>query len=219
MEPVFPRLAVFKQSAHTALISPSMSKPAKLLLVDSDRSSLEAFRSALAHTDYQILTAESAHEGLQLNSREQPDLVILDMHLPNLSSIDLAGKLLDAGSPFIFLCNHGSVIPLDQADDQGSLAILKKPRNLTNLIPGIEAALAWAQEIRRLRETESRYRKAIETGKVVDVVVGILMERHHLDRHNAYELLRTKARSERRRLIDLAQEILDAHDRLNQVTP
>ncbi|MEW8219156.1 MAG: ANTAR domain-containing protein [Candidatus Thiodiazotropha taylori] len=44
------------------------------------------------------------------------------------------------------------------------------------------------------------------------------MERHRLNRASAFELLRTRARSQRRSLVDLAQEILDALETLTQIS-
>ncbi|MCU7853687.1 MAG: ANTAR domain-containing protein [Candidatus Thiodiazotropha sp. (ex Monitilora ramsayi)] len=195
-----------------------MNGQVKLLLVDSNPPSLSTFSKPLKDAGYHVLTTDSVDEGLNLSNSEKPDLVILDLNLPNLAGIDLASEFLDAGIPFIFLCNPENGILDGLSPDPGTHGVLERSLKNVNVLPAIESAVKWAEETRRLRETETRYSHAIETGRVVDVVVGILMERHHLERERAFELLRNKARSERKKLRDLAQEILDALNKINQLT-
>lgn len=49
------------------------------------------------------------------------------------------------------------------------------------------------------------------------MAVGVLMERLKLERHAAFEMLRQKARSERRKITEIADEVLDAVEALNFV--
>ncbi|MCU7846761.1 MAG: hypothetical protein KZQ89_01920 [Candidatus Thiodiazotropha sp. (ex Lucinoma kastoroae)] len=52
---------------------------------------------------------------------------------------------------------------------------------MTQIIQCIDHALSCTREILRLKESERRYSNAIQTGRVVDVAVGILVERHHIE--------------------------------------
>ena len=196
-----------------------MCKNGKLLLVDANPISRDSLKQLLMNAGHKVNVSNSVDEALNLSNSEKPDLVILDIHLPDLAGIDLASELLDAGIPFIFLCHPGEIIKTGLVHLPGSQDNLEKSHNYTNQLSAINAALAWAREFQRLKDTEARYTRAIETGRVVDVVVGILMERHHLERERAFEMLRNKARSERKKLRDLAQEILDAISKVNQLSP
>ena len=51
------------------------------------------------------------------------------------------------------------------------------------------------------------------------MAIGILMERYRLERGVAFELLRDRARSSRRKLTDVAGELLDALEKVNQFQP
>ncbi|MCU7918444.1 MAG: ANTAR domain-containing protein [Candidatus Thiodiazotropha sp. (ex Epidulcina cf. delphinae)] len=191
----------------------------KLLLVDNDHGNLEILGKTLIDSGYEVLTADSADKALRISDAERPNLVILDTQLTKSADIDLTDELLKSATPFIFLCNHEKITQINQENNPGSLGVLERSDDINKMMPGIESALACAEKIRRLRENERRYSNAIQTGRVVDVAVGILMERHHIERDKAFEMLRKKARSERRKLRDIAQEILDAQQKLNQLSP
>jgi response regulator NasT len=47
------------------------------------------------------------------------------------------------------------------------------------------------------------------------MAIGVIMERRRLDRHQAFEVLRTSARTQRRKIGELAQELLSAAEVLN----
>jgi response regulator NasT len=182
----------------------------KLLLVEGTVDRLEQLGAALLKADYNVLTTHIAENVVQLTQNFQPDLVLLDHHYYNSGESNLTQLLFDNGILFVFICQHE--IENVGTNDTFPDAILK-------FIPDIKVILKWVAEIRRLKETEQRYSKAIQTGRVVDVVIGILMERYHINRDDAFELFRDKARSERVKLRTLAQDILDTQEKLNQLFP
>lgn len=166
---------------------------------------------------YRIVTADDTQIASKLNIHEKPDLVILDIRIPEQSLIEMTQELSDSGSAYIFLVQHFDDIKSTLDDRQGSLGFLVNSEDHTILLSGIESALTCARQIRYLQDEEQRYSRSLKIEKVISIVVGILMERFNLNRDGAYELLRSKARSERRRVIELAQEMLDAHNTFNQL--
>ncbi|MES9818894.1 MAG: ANTAR domain-containing response regulator [Candidatus Thiodiazotropha sp.] len=166
---------------------------------------------------YSIVTADDIQIAAQLNINEKPDLVILDIGIPERSLIELTGLLLASGSAYVFLLQHFNDIQSKLDERQRSLGFVVNSDDHTILLSGIESALNCARQIRHLHEEEQRCSKSLKTEKAINIVIGILMERYNLNRVSAYELLRSKARSERRRVIELAQEILDAHSIFNQL--
>ncbi|MCM8856275.1 MAG: ANTAR domain-containing protein [Candidatus Thiodiazotropha sp.] len=191
----------------------------KLLLVISNKKELESLGISLIEAGYEVITASSPSEALYLSNSQQPDLVILEMELYKTKDADLGRELSSNGVPFILLCDEQRSMLSNHEAYTGSLGIIEQTNDITQIIQCINHALSCASEIRRLKESERRYSNAIQTGRVVDVAVGILMERHHIEQERAFEMLRSKARSERRKLRDLAEELLDAEERLNQLNP
>lgn len=191
-------------------------KAKKILLVDDDGLVLSTFSKGLKDNGYAVSLADSGEEAINIASQnESLDLAILDMRMPGLSGIETAKRLAQFSVPVIFLSAYDDETDVKQAVAEGALAYLVKPVDVEKAIPTIEAALQRAEEIQTLRNTEIRLDGALETGNLVNVVVGILMERHKLNQQDAFERLRQKARSEQRKIRDLASEILNAWHNLN----
>jgi response regulator NasT len=181
----------------------------RLLLLSKDN--LDKLNSILALADVKIKTVNSTELALKEVNNFKPDLVLLDSSYYGSNGSHLTHRLFDLEILFVYIC-HREI-------EKISYSLDAKPDNILELLPDIDAALKWVSNIRRLKETEERYSKAIQTGRVVDVVIGILMERYNLNRDAAFELLRKKARSERIQLRILAQEILDAQEKINMISP
>ncbi|NOT12141.1 MAG: response regulator [Methylococcaceae bacterium] len=188
-----------------------------LLLVDDDRLVLTTFAQGLAGAGYQVNTAESADESEKiLDKGDRPDLVILDVQMPERSGLDLAERLNSSYCiPFILLTAYNDEAIVEKAAASGALGYLVKPIDVPQLIPAIEASWARAKEIQELRDTGNHLQTALAAERDVSIAVGITMVQYHVDRRNAFEMLRKSARDQRRRLSELALEVIKASETLN----
>jgi response regulator NasT len=148
---------------------------------------------------------------------ERPDIAVLDVRMPDQSGLDLAKHLLLAhpGVPFIFLTAYGEEDVVQQAIENGAIGYLVKPVDIPQLIPAVEAAVARAADLWKLRNTEQQLQTALNENREVSMAVGLLMERRRLNRQQAFEVLRTTARTQRRKIGEVAEEILSAAELLN----
>src|SRR5438477_4173152 len=82
----------------------------RLLVIDDESAILHAFRRAFRAPDVELLTAPTAAEGLEAVAREAPDVVLLDINLPDLSGLETFRRLRrqDARVPVIFITGHGT---------------------------------------------------------------------------------------------------------------
>jgi response regulator NasT len=190
--------------------------PRKVLLVDDDRLVLSTLSSGLEQAGYAVQAAGSAEEALRVLAIESPDLAVLDVRMPGQSGLDLAEHLREAGEvPFIFLTAYSDADIVQKAAEYGALGYVVKPADIPQLVPAMEAALARAEELHKLRETEKQLQTALSEGREVSMAIGLIMERRRLDRHQAFELLRSSARTQRRKIGEVAKEILSAAELLN----
>lgn len=187
---------------------------ARLLLVDDDRLVLTTLANGLLKAGYGVKTAESAEEAeMLLASGEDPDLAILDIRMSGQDGLFLARRLQELDHiPFMMLSAYSDQAMIDQASQFGALGYLVKPLDIPQLIPGIEAALSRANELQSLRETRLQLQAALNAERDISVAIGITMVQQRLDRHTAFELLRKIARSQRRKLGELATEIIQASE-------
>ena len=122
----------------------------KLLVVDDEPAILHAFRRAFREPELTLLTSSSATEGIELVRTESPDVVILDVHLPDLSGLDALRRIreLDAKVPVIFITGHGTTETAIEATKLGAFDYLFKPLELAELRQLVAKALELSRMMR-----------------------------------------------------------------------
>jgi two-component system nitrogen regulation response regulator GlnG len=115
-----------------------------LLVVDDEPSILLAFRRAFRSTPVGVVTAETGGEGLAQARVHRPDVVVLDVQLPDQSGLEVLRKLraLDARSVVIFITGKSTTDTAIEAMKLGAFEYLLKPLELAQLRQVIERALA-----------------------------------------------------------------------------
>lgn len=194
------------------------AKP-RILLVDDDRLVLATLADGLQSAGYDVSVAGSAEQAVKLlqeHAEDPYDLAILDVRMPGMDGLALSQLLREHSPvPFMFLSAYGDRDLVREATGHGALGYLLKPLDVPQIIPSIEAALARGAEISRLKESELRLNTALTTEQKTRMAVGVLMERRRLDRRAAFEALRRMARSQRRKITMVADDIVRAVETLN----
>ena len=114
----------------------------RVLAVDDDPQALRYVRDALANAGYTPVVTGDPEEALRLVAEEKPDLVLLDLMLPETDGIELMRDILRAGDlPVIFLSAYGRDELIARAFDMGAVDYVVKPFSPTELAARIRAAL------------------------------------------------------------------------------
>lgn len=200
-------------------MTPRKGKEAQrhILVVDDDRLVLAALAEGLRAGGYRVTGVASGEDALTAAGRDAPDLALLDMRMPGMSGIELGGRLREAGVPFLFLSAYGDQDAVEQAVGEGALGYLVKPLDIQQIVPSIETALTRAGEFRKLRETEAQLNLALTGSREISMAVGLLMMRDRINREQAFDVLRTNARSQRRSVAEVAKELLASAEKLYTV--
>lgn len=187
--------------------------PNRILIVDDDRLTTTLLAAVLSSAGYPVTEAHSGAEALALILNQTFALALLDINMPGMSGLEL-GRHLQAEStvPFVFLSGSKDDVTVKEAVDYGAIGFLVKPIDAESLIPSIAAALARAEDLRRLRRSEANLTSALAAGRENSIAVGLLMARYHTDRDTAFAVLRDYARSRRRKLNEVANELLLAEE-------
>ena len=122
-----------------------MSQPVHILVIDDEPQILRALRTILAAKKFRVSTASRGEEGLTLAATQQPDLIILDLHLPDINGIQVCKQLREwTEVPIIILSveenEHEKVMALDSGADD----YLTKPFGIEELLARIRVALRHA---------------------------------------------------------------------------
>ena len=191
---------------------------AKILIADDDRLVLATIGKTLSKAGYDVITASDGKEALDLALEHRPDLAILDIRMPDPDGIETATRLQElAGTPFMIFSAYGNEDYVQKCVELGALGYLVKPLDPDQILPAVETALERAKEIKQLQTTTQQLQSALDSNRTTSIAVGLLMERFHLDRSSAFEKLRRHARSQRRKLAEVAEELVRSNELLNSV--
>jgi two-component system nitrogen regulation response regulator GlnG len=142
----------------------------KLLVVDDEPSILLAFRRAFRNSPVEVVTAESAAEGLALARAQRPDAVVMDIQLPGLTGLEALGQFreLDPHGPVILISGKGTTDTAIEAMKRGAFDYLLKPLELAQLRQVIDRAL----ELSRLTHVPAVVAEAEAVDDRADAIVG-----------------------------------------------
>jgi len=116
--------------------------PLRVLVVDDEPPIRKLLRMGLSTQGYQILDAPNGKTALELVA-EKPDLIILDLGLPDIPGLDLLRMLRERneGVPIVVLSSRGDEAAKVQALDLGADDYVTKPFGMDELLARIRAAL------------------------------------------------------------------------------
>ena len=189
-----------------------------VLIVDDDALLRDYLTGVLQQAGHDTLAAGSSAQALRVVEERGADLalVLLDIQMPGMSGLELACLLRQETTlPFMFLSASDDAATARAAAEAGAVGYVVKPIEGARLLAALEAALARGDDIRRLRLSEASLSSALAAGRETSIAVGVLMARFHIDRQLAFDVLRDHARSQRRKLGEVAEQILAAEETLN----
>jgi DNA-binding response OmpR family regulator len=132
----------------------------KVLIVDDEATIAETIEHKLRREGFSTFTADSAEEGMRLFKRVSPDLIILDIMLPNRSGYDLCRAIRkDSATPIIFLSARAEESDRVKGLELGADDYVVKPFNLAELAARVKAVLR--------RATGEPVKEVVERGSLV----------------------------------------------------
>ncbi|HEY9840934.1 MAG TPA: response regulator transcription factor [Candidatus Obscuribacterales bacterium] len=126
---------------------------ARILLADDDATVLGFVQMVLESKGYQVLTARNGSEALEVFFDQLPDVVLLDVLMPQVNGIDVCQRIRAAAPlvPIIFLTARQQVQDMVSGFDSGADDYITKPFNRHELLARVQAALRRVDAIRRQR--------------------------------------------------------------------
>lgn len=165
----------------------------------------------LTDAGYEVVAGTGrGDEAVELSRLHRPDIVILDIKMPGLDGIEAARAIsADPGAAIVVLTAFSQRDLIEGAVEAGAFAYLVKPFERSDLVPAIEVALARHREQRELAAQAESLEDQLETRKLVDRAKGVLTDRHAMAEADAFAFIQRSAMAARRRMADVAAEILD----------
>jgi len=104
-----------------------------ILLIDNDADVLRAVGDYFERIGYEVGRADVAEAGFEAFDRMRPDVVILDLHLPDLGGLDVLERLRSQGGSVILLTGQGDMETAVRAMQLGAEHFVTKPVDLSHL--------------------------------------------------------------------------------------
>jgi CheY-like chemotaxis protein len=121
-----------------------MGKNRTLLIAEDEPTERDIMTRALQTLDYEVLSAENGRRALELYHEHGADLVLTDIHMPEMSGLELLKALREQGSdiPVILITGFDTTEAQAMADKYRAAALLMKPFRLLQLRDLIGQVLA-----------------------------------------------------------------------------
>jgi AmiR/NasT family two-component response regulator len=168
-------------------------------------------RETLEEEGYEVVGETGrGDDAVRLVRELQPDLAVLDVKMPGLDGLSAAATITSEKlCAVLMLTAFSQREVIEQARDAGALAFLVKPFQRSDLVPAIEVAIGRFRELRDLTGEIDALGEQLESRKRVDRAKGLLIDECAMSESDAFAFIQKTAMSERTRMRDVADRIID----------
>lgn len=182
----------------------------RVVIADDESIIRMDLREMLTNLGY-LVVAETGDGVSAVNlARElRPDLVIMDIKMPDLDGIQAAKILTEERiAPVLLLTAFSQQELIDGAKEAGVVGYIVKPFRESELVPAIEVALARFREFKALEKELNDTRNILETRKIVERAKGVLMDTQGLKEAEAFRKIQKLSMNTRKSMREVAEAIL-----------
>ncbi len=184
----------------------------KIVIADNESIIRMDLKEILEEAGHEVVgEATDGAKAIDLTRKFKPDLVIMDIKMPEMDGI-AAAKVIsnDKIAPVLLLTAFSQKEIVDKAKDSGVLAYLVKPVKESNLFPAMEIAMSRFEEIEQLEHELDDVKNSLEMRKILDRAKGILMDAYSLSESEAYRRIQQYSMAKRKTIKEVAQAIIDS---------
>jgi DNA-binding response OmpR family regulator len=128
-----------------------------ILVVDDEPQIRRVLRATLSRNGYDIIEAKDGQEAVEMVVREHPDLILLDVNMPEMSGLEACHKIrLSFSGPIIMVTVRNSEQDKVLALDSGADDYVVKPFAMGELLARIRAALRRSGSVNLFRKLKAR---------------------------------------------------------------
>jgi UDP-3-O-[3-hydroxymyristoyl] N-acetylglucosamine deacetylase len=152
---------------------------ATVLVVDDEPEIRTSLRGILAEEGLRVLEAEDGRQALDVITRENPELVILDVWMPEVDGLQLLQQLHDSGPApsVIMISGHGNIETAVKATKLGAFDFIEKPFSLDGLLRVVNRALDHHAAAQRHADATAAVDGNGHTESMTDAVAGLTAAR------------------------------------------
>jgi two-component system, cell cycle response regulator len=158
--------------------APEAARPGRILVVDDNRDNIEIMATRLRFRGYEVEEALHGEEALRKVRETDPDLILLDVMLPDIDGYEISRRLKGDDTlpyiPIILVTARDSTEDKVTGLDAGADDYLTKPINF----PELEARVRSMLRIKRLQDELEEKNRELERISISDGLTGLFNHRH-----------------------------------------
>ena len=156
-----------------------------------------------------IAEAADGLEAVELAKSKKPDIIVMDIKMPNLDGISAAEQIQSLRIPIVLLTAFSQKELVERASEAGAMAYVVKPFTPNDLLPAIEIAWSRHQQLTALEAEVQDLTERFETRKLVDRAKGLLNEKMNLTEPEAFRWIQKASMDRRLTMHEVALTIID----------
>ncbi|MBC8249937.1 MAG: response regulator [Anaerolineales bacterium] len=182
----------------------------RVIIADDESIIRMDLREMLTNLGYLVIgEVGDGRSAVNLARELRPDVVVMDIKMPDMDGIDAAKVLTEERiSPVLLLTAYSQQELIERAKDAGVVGYIVKPFRESDLAPAIEVAVARFAEFRALEKEVGDLKLALETRKLVDRAKGILMDTQGLTEAEAFRKIQKMSMNTRKPMKEVAEAII-----------
>jgi len=147
----------------------------KLLYIEDNHEQLEVLAASLRERGFEVDTATSGEDGLELLDGELHELVVCDLNMPGMDGLAVLAKVQARypDMPFVLLTAHPSIPLAVKAITEGAQRFLIKPVALDEMEITIHQALEYAKLRRWQRQSEEQLTRLVESAPIPYIITRL----------------------------------------------
>jgi response regulator NasT len=153
--------------------------------------------------------AGDGNKAVELAFELKPDLMVMDIKMPDLDGLSAAEKISDLKIPVVLLTAFSQQELVTRATEVGAMAFLVKPFSPQDLLPAIEIALSRHSQLIALEAEVADLGERLETRKLVERAKGVLSEKMKLTEPEAFRWIQKASMDRRLSMADVSKTVLD----------
>ena len=188
----------------------------RVMLVDDSPGDVSPLRDNLLQSGYDVVeVTSSADVLLDRVAAMQPDVIIIDSDSPTRDTLEqLSFVSARQPRPIVLFTEDRESATIQAAIKAGVSAYIVAGMQPERLRPILDVAIARFEQDRALREELKTAQGRLVERKVVERAKGILMQQKGVSEDEAFRLMRKLAMDRNRKLLEVAQQIIDVSDLL-----
>jgi two-component system, response regulator PdtaR len=189
-----------------------MNRSLRVVVADDTATMQHFYESLLPKLGHEVVAiAATGAELVRQAEAMKPDLVITDIKMPDMDGLEAAAKIYEQQPlPIIVVSGYYDQELIDRAAAEHVSAYLLKPLDVNVLGAQISIVMRRFEEFTILRMEANHYRQSLQDRKLIERAKGILMRTSKIEEHEAFRRMQKAASRSNKKLVEIAQTIIDA---------